>query len=66
MEKPKSHTGEVDAKLKQYFKQVDKDDIGVITHQELLTLIQNIGVKLSLSEQKELLKRADPSETGVV
>lgn len=66
MEKPRSRTKEVDAQLKQYFQQVDKDNVGVITHQELLTLIQNIGVKLTVPEQKELVKRADPTETGMV
>lgn len=66
MEKSQPRTKEVDAQLKQYFQQVDKDSIGVITHQELLTLIQNISVKLTLPEQKELLKRADPTETGMV
>lgn len=66
MEKPKSHAQAVQAKLKQFFKQVDKDDVGVITHQELLALTQNIGVKLTPLEQKELLKKADPTETGMV
>lgn len=56
----------MDSQLKKYFREVDKEDIGVITHQELLALIQNIGVKLTALEEKELLKRADPQETGMV
>ncbi len=40
--------------------------MGVITRQELLALVAGIGVKLSLVEQKELLARADPEETGLV
>lgn len=56
----------MDSQLKKYFREVDKEDIGVITHQELLALIQNIGVKLTALEEKELLKRADPHETGMV
>ena len=38
----------------------------MITHSEYLTLIKEVGVKLTASEEKDLLKRMDPQETGMV
>ncbi len=45
---------------------MDKDGIGVITHPEFFQLIKNLGVRLSPLEEKEVLKRVDPQEAGLV
>lgn len=56
----------VQKELKKHFREVDVENIGVITHAEYLTLIKNVGVKLTAQEEKDLLKRMDPEETGMV
>jgi hypothetical protein len=45
---------------------VDKENIGVITQAEFITLIKNAGVKLNAIEEKEVLKKVDPQESGMV
>ena len=54
------------SELKRFWKQVDKEGIGVITQPEFLQLVKNIGVRLSPTEEKEVLKRVDPQESGLV
>ena len=66
MEKPGPNTKEIECQIKKYFREVDVENIGVITHVEYLTLIKNVGVKLTASEEKDLLKRMDPEETGMI
>lgn len=38
----------------------------MITQPEFLQLIKNIGIKLTPLEEKEVLKRVDPQESGMV
>jgi hypothetical protein len=38
----------------------------VITQPEFLVLIKNIGIKLTPLEEKEILKKVDPQESGMV
>jgi hypothetical protein len=47
MEKTGPKNKEIDAQIKKYFREVDKENIGVITHVEYLSLIKNVGVKLT-------------------
>ena len=54
------------SELKRFWNQVDKEGIGVITQPEFLQLVKNIGVRLSPTEEKEVLKRVDPQESGLV
>ena len=49
MEKPGPNTKEVESQIKKYFREVDLENIGAITHVEYLTLIKNVGVKLTSS-----------------
>lgn len=56
----------VQAELRKQFALVDKDGIGVITHPEFHQLIKNLGIRLSLMEEKEVMKRVDPQESGLV
>lgn len=66
MEKPGPNLKAVEVSLKKHFRKVDPENIGVITHSEYLTLIKEVGVKLTASEERDLLKRMDPQETGMV
>lgn len=56
----------VQNQLKKYFREIDKENIGVITQPEFLQLIKNVGVRLNLIEEKEILKKVDPQESGMV
>lgn len=47
MEKPEPDTKAIGAQLKKSFKEVDPENIGVITYPEFLSLIKNIGIKLN-------------------
>lgn len=47
MEKPGPDTKLINSQLKKSFKEVDPENIGVITYPEFLTLIKNVGIKLS-------------------
>jgi Ca2+-binding EF-hand superfamily protein len=60
MEQPHVDSKKIDDELKKHFRSIDKENIGVITHPEFITLIKNIGVKLNPSEEKDLLKKVDP------
>lgn len=46
MEKPQLQ-GELKSQLVAHFKQIDQDNIGVLTHSEFIQLIHNLGIKLS-------------------
>jgi Ca2+-binding EF-hand superfamily protein len=56
----------IQSELKKYFNQVDKENIGVITQPEFFTLVKNIGIKLTPQEEKDILKKVDPQESGMV
>lgn len=56
----------MEAELRKQFALVDKDGIGVVTHPEFQQLIKNLGIRLSLTEEKEVMKRVDPQESGLV
>ena len=56
----------VDKELKRQFTEIDRENIGVITQPEFLTLVKNVGVKLNPLEQKDLIKKVDPEDTGMV
>lgn len=66
MEKPTLRVEEVSKQLLEHFNEADKDKVGVITRQEFSELVTKIGVKLAPAEQKELLSRADPDDSGLV
>ena len=66
MERPHLDRKSVEAQLKRHFQAVDKENIGVITHPEFLLLLKNVGVRLNPLEEKELLRRVDPQESGMV
>lgn len=42
-----------------FFRQVDSENIGVITRPEFLQIVKNIGLKLNEVEEKEVLNRVD-------
>lgn len=56
----------MEAELRKQFALVDKDGIGVVTQPEFQQLVKNLGIRLSLMEEKEVLKRVDPQESGLV
>lgn len=56
----------IESKLVAHFKKIDRDNIGVITHPQFVKLVSNIGIKLSPAEEKELLKKVDPEESGMI
>jgi Ca2+-binding EF-hand superfamily protein len=60
MEKSRVNQKVVEGELKRYFAQIDKENIGVITQPEFLVLIKNIGIKVTPSEEKDILKKVDP------
>jgi len=66
MDRPHVNTKTVEGQLKKFFLEVDKENIGVITQAEFILLLKNVGVKLNPLEQKALVKRVDPEETGMV
>ena len=66
MEKPHVDSKAVDKELKRQFTEIDRENIGVITQPEFLTLVKNVGVKLNPLEQKDLIKKVDPEDTGMV
>ena len=66
MEKTEPDTKTINAQLKKSFKEVDPENIGVITYPEFLSLIKSVGIKLSGLQEKQILKRLDPEETGMI
>lgn len=66
MEKPKKDNQSLVEDLKVNFREIDTENIGVVTRPEFLQIIKNVGLKLSEEEEKEMLNRADPECTGTV
>lgn len=66
MEKPKKDNQSLVEDLKVNFREIDTENIGVVTRPEFLQIIKNVGLKLSEEEEKEMLNRADPEYTGTV
>jgi len=47
MEKAEPDSKVINAQLKKSFKEVDPENIGVITYPEFLSLIKKVGIKLN-------------------
>jgi len=50
MEKAEPDSKVINAQLKKSFKEVDPENIGVITYPEFLSLIKKVGIKLNSLE----------------
>ena len=66
MEVPRKNQEVLEQNLKAHFREVDEENIGVVTRPEFLKIIKNLGLKLDEKEQKEVLDRVDNENTGMV
>lgn len=66
MEIPKRDIKLEEEELKKHFRQVDTENIGIITRPELITVLKTAGISLNAAEEKQVLVRVDPDDTGMV
>lgn len=66
MERSSMNEQNVQADIRFFFREVDVENIGVVTRDEFLKIVGNLGLRLSGKEKDELLRRADPDHTGTV
>jgi len=57
---------EEEARLKELFHFLDADSKGYITHQDLKSLCEELGREVPDEKLKELISKADPSNSGKV
>lgn len=59
MEQPLKNDKALKTKINTFWKEIDRDNIRVITYPELKDLLKNMGINLSEEEFKIVLQRID-------
>lgn len=66
MEQAQKSDQSIRNKIKACWKDIDKENICVITYPELRSLLKNMGVSLSEEEFKQVLQKVDKGDTGTI